>query len=137
MIGTEQHTDIAQACALLGFVGVEADFSGGNDEGGVDGVQGIKEDGERVVLEHAPYPCGHWDAAIDKYVYDERATESPEREAAYTIYAAMEAPVVDRWGSFAGDFYVSGTVTFDAATRVMKMSGEEEVKHDEPFSEEW
>lgn len=37
----------------------------------------------------------------------------------------MEGPIYEEYGGFAGDFSVSGRVTWDAETGTVSMSGEE------------
>jgi hypothetical protein len=64
-------------------------FSGGNDEGGVDAAFLITEDGEDV------------DIDVDK------------------LSDFLTSPIFSRYGSFAGDFYVDGTLTWLASGKII------------------
>lgn len=94
-----------------GFVKVVAEFSGGNDEGGVERTTAYTSyvDTEGVDL-------GGWD------------TEDP--------VAQFLAEIVDgKYGSFAGDFYVNGNVTADLESQTIEMTGSEDVPQSHPFTD--
>jgi len=90
-------------------VRAEVEYSGGNDEGGADTIRLFHEDGHKEELE----PYDNTDVLIDQL------SELPGLE----------------YGSFAGDFSVSGTFVVDLATRSIKMDGQESSY--EPVSREF
>jgi hypothetical protein len=78
-------------------VKVEIEFSGGNDEGGADSVELINPAGAKTQLR-----------------YEYGANDN-------SLYEALCGPL-DRWGSFAGEFYVNGTITWDVPIRKVFLS---------------
>lgn len=92
----------------MGAVKALVHFSGGNDEGGSDYIQILLGDGEKK--------------DIHEYVWGDSKQTAEETELA----VALAEPVYGAYGSFAGDFSVSGVVEWDVAKREVKMSGEEQ-----------
>jgi hypothetical protein len=103
----------------LGIVRIEVTFSGGNDSGGVDSTVAHMADGTEKALPESHY----W--AKEEEMDDEQA-----------LGHLVGEPVHDEWGSFAGDFYVSGTLSFDMAARRVFAKYEEEVPHTDHFDME-
>lgn len=128
---------LAKHCEALGLVRVTAEFSGGNDEGGVDGVTGTKADGTVIELHQIYWEERVWDSATRAYVTNTAQKPTGDADVINEIWSAMEYPVIDRWGSFAGEFSVSGRVEFVVADQSMTMSGSESVSHDESFESTW
>ena len=105
----EMFTRLRQMNAAKAIV----EFSGGGDEGGVDSI--TLYDGEgRLLASFTPqarskleenYSGSRWDGVC--YVPVE--PDTPNNELA----RALAAPVHERYGSFAGEFYVTGTVVYD------------------------
>lgn len=105
-------------------------FSGGGDEGGVDSIHLEALGGKELArLESPNVPC-HWNPQTNRY---EALREMTLDER---LYGALEKPVDDRYGSFAGEFQVRGTVVWDVATRTVKMDGSETYDHWESFEED-
>lgn len=98
-------------------------FSGGNDEGGADDVTLFK--GEEKVAE------------LQEWHFPERGDGKPAHgeKSNDDLVHALVAPVYAQYGSFAGEFSVYGTVTWDTATKTAKMSKEEQSGYD--HSEEY
>ena len=88
-------------------------FSGGNDEGHAESIRLLS--GEEVLGD------------IGQAQYAE--PETPDTKLA----VAMVVPVYERYGSFAGEFYVRGEVVYDVATGEVDMHGEEETRSWESF----
>jgi hypothetical protein len=79
------------------------EFGGGGDDGGVENIQLLSETGFPIcTLE----PWGG---------------EGVEKELA----AALSKPVYDKYYSFAGEFYVNGTIEYDVEKETVIMSGKE------------
>jgi hypothetical protein len=118
-----------------GAVKAYLSYSGGNDEGGVDEVVLALKDGMKVSLPTV-YVSEMWDEAARTWrrgVYDGqsfRALTEDER-----MIAALCQPVEDRYGSFAGEFYVNGTLVYDVAQRTAKADGHYRTTYEE--SETW
>lgn len=93
--------------AEAGVARAAVEFSGGNDEGGVDAIRLYDADGKEV------RSLEGWEETYAKSRGD--------------LVRELERPVDDKYGSFAGDFYVRGTVVWDLAARSCVMDGEEQV----------
>lgn len=92
----------------MGAIKAHVHFSGGNDEGGSDYIQIYLGDGERK--------------DIHEYVWGDNKQTDEETQLA----VALAEPVYESYGSFAGDFSVSGLIEWDVVKREVKMSGEEQ-----------
>jgi len=103
------------------------DYSGGNDEGGVDNTRVTYADGreelnpswcQRTYAPMVPNPdTGKW----------ERKTLTTEQERANECADAIEQPVYDRYSTFAGEFYVDGTVEYNVPEGKVRIDGNEQV----------
>lgn len=132
---------------------VQLEFSGGNDEGGVDltSFYGKHPEGTEysVAMSEDPYVI----EAHGAWYTDKDGNEIPEgmkiirdvnawRMATYDeiilskVHEALAKPIYDRYHTFAGDFYVQGTLVWDVPNRKVIMGGSEEVKSYEPFTDE-
>lgn len=95
-------------------------FSGGGDDGGVEQISLLNSEGKEI-------------GTLQEYVYGGDDKQTP---ADTELAEALSKPVYDKYYSFAGEFYVSGTVVWDAETRKHKMSGQESVETYEEFEDE-
>lgn len=103
------------------------DYSGGNDEGGVDSIKVTYADGreelnpswcQRTYAAMVPNPdTGKW----------ERKTLTRAQMYANQVADIIEHPVYDRYYSFAGDFYVEGTLVYDVPEGKAYIDGVEQV----------
>ena len=150
---TVSDTDVRHAMLALRELGVATvtiEFSGGNDEGGADGAQYLDAEGNEATVpsSNAYNESGsRYDPASGKFVQqparwvvyerggDKRDATDEEVKIA-KISQALEFPIYDRWGSFAGEFYVQGTLTWDVAKGTHRLSGQESVEHYEGFEYE-
>lgn len=114
-----ERREVFAELARRGVAQAKVHFSGGNDEGGINDVELLKADGSKVELLdqwdcHPPYDV--YDKAQGKYVPapDER---SDQHKADWILWEAFEAPMEAEYGGFGGEFYVSGTYTWDVTAR--------------------
>jgi len=98
----------------------EVVFSGGNDEGGVESVTLFGPGRKMTELKD-----------LSKYNWETRQYECPDDDS--VLYRLLEKPVDDEYGSFAGEYYVSGKIVFRTKTKEIVMEGEEEVSRSESF----
>ena len=120
-----------------GITSATVEFSGGNDEGGADRIIGQKADGTTVPLRAYDSVDIYEDRHTGKYLVAGRgAREATSEEiTAHALAEALEAPVYANWGGFGGQFYVSGTVTWDVASG--KVTEESEHEYDEDEDEDY
>lgn len=114
-------------------------FSGGNDEGGADGIDYFDADGKSI--DYIPSSEAHfstkWNPDTKRFddvgwqVTDWSVRPSVSRDATAEevtlakVAQVLEHPIYERWGSFAGEFYVHDTLTWDVATGKHTLSGQE------------
>lgn len=111
-----------QVFAALAFRGVNravVQFSGGNDEGGPDSVTLLTGEEARGTL--PTWPTGRESTAAEKADLD--------------LADALSGPVFEAYGTFAGDFDVTGEVIWDAETETVQMIRDErsEYEHSEAY----
>ena len=93
----------------LGITKAVVHYSGGNDDGGSEGISTIMEDGTTgEIKEH--YLQGEYIPGKG-YVTPDNYSEEVRKEA--ELADILVAPVYRLWGTFAGEFYVSGEITWD------------------------
>ena len=126
----------------LGVVKVNIGFSGGNDEGGADAITYLDAAGEKVetgLPETGAYQSTEFDATTNTWKptgwivteWDRDTGKHSNRPAtdeevrATQLREVLEAPIYDRFGSFAGEFSVYGDLTWDVATGTHEMHGQE------------
>lgn len=125
----------------------EVEFSGGNDEGGPDSVTLLDESRTAIAQVENFYPKAIKDHE-GNFVYEEGRDywgrtykrvkygwENPKEEAETKFYDGLAKPIYDRWGSFAGDFHVSGTLMWDVKKRTSSISGSETVEEEMDYEE--
>ena len=124
-----------------GVTTVKVSFSGGNDEGGADGFNYFDAAGNKVegMSTAVAYEYSEWNSDTRSYgpdvwkIYDTSVKghrdATPEEVEWAKVAKVLEAPIYDRFGSFAGEFYVHGEVTWDVAAGTHKMTGQEQVSH--------
>jgi hypothetical protein len=117
-----------------GIYTAEIEFSGGNDEGGADSIGFYDKNDEDVEVER------HYHSTQirvdDKWVQRELSADELEENAFLEL---VEAPLFWKFGTFAGDFSVSGILryTLDETKKYRKMSYSESVYVDrEEFSKD-
>lgn len=102
--------------AELGAVKADVEFSGGHDEGGVDGIAITLGDGSR--LDTTDWP------------------RDEETNPHWRLAELLALPVYDKYYTFAGEFSVHGIVTWDVAEKTVKMDGSETVEEWHSINEE-
>lgn len=115
----EMAIDTRQAAwdglAELGAIKADVEFSGGHDEGGVDGIAITLGDGSR--LDTCDWP---------------RDENNPH----WRLAELLALPVYERYYSFAGEFSVHGNVVWDVAEKKVMLDGSEAVEEWNTISEE-
>jgi len=112
----------AEAFAELASRGADralVEFSGGNDEGGPDSI--TLYDGDAPVCTLPAWPCGP------------DATAAQKADARFAD--ALSDPVFEAYGTFAGDFDVTGEVIWDAEDKTVQMIRDErsDYQHSEDY----
>lgn len=131
------RNELFRHLADAGVAKAVAHFSGGNDSGGVEDIYFLDDTGTRV--EKPGLLHDHvYGEDYDKY-YQPRAnsfewTLKYDAPLGLHLRDALEKPVYDRYGSFAGEFYVDGEVIFDVAAKTVKMEADQSVSDYEHYS---
>lgn len=121
--------EIFNRLRALGAAKATVEFSGGGDEGGVDSITLHDGEGNELPIKlEENYSGSRWDGT--KYVSVEPDTENNQ------LAGALSAPVNERYGTFAGEFYVSGTVDYDVVAGTVKMNKSERVESYEDSAED-
>ncbi len=139
-------SQVFNALKKMGVVKVAVRFSGGNDDGGVQYMELLKADGTKVPLEPKYHSCTMYNNGGTRTLYY-RAGEVWNAQGTYDLsgftseeitetqlYDALGEPVYSRYHTFAGDFYVDGSLIWDVVKETVKMDGEERRGY-ESFSE--
>lgn len=148
------RSEVFRILRTKGIGKVEVSFSGGNDEGGADEASFFDMEGAPIDLKLPEAYKGHSFDGQDEnkwYVHDGYEPDNPDtgrrgkpkyREATdderdlSILRASLETPIYERYHTFAGEFYVSGTLEWDVKGTRVVMDGNEEVKSYEPFNRE-
>jgi hypothetical protein len=113
----------------------EVFFSGGNDEGGIDDITVVRDDGARYKLEeHAEWRYEQQADGTWERVTVER---TPEQIQESELFEILGLPVYERYSTFAGDFHVDGVVTWNVVENTVNMSGHEDVPSSESIGGSW
>jgi hypothetical protein len=96
------------ALSALGVVSATVEFSGGNDEGGADRVMVQFTGGQQPDLL----------SALDG------GEPLADQTALRALIRKLEEPVYYRYGGFAGEFYVSGSIRWSVPDRTVEYTGE-------------
>ena len=136
---TQSEFDNAmQTLANASVATVLIEFSGGNDEGGPDAITYLDAEGDIVtgLSANAYNESGsRFDPETKRFVenpqrwvvYENNSKRdaTPEEIKRGQAARVLEHPIYDLWGSFAGEFYVHGTLTWDVAAGTYTLSGQE------------
>lgn len=132
MMQAHEKKKVFDRLAADGFTGVTCHFSGGNDDGGVDSYEfyTADRDGPIPVDDHPA-----WTTAHAGYVFDDQTgryvkSDDTELNALAEFRDLVERPIYEQFYTFAGDFYVNGTLVWDVTNRTVEMQGEEQVYED-------
>jgi hypothetical protein len=131
-------SEAMRALRSLGVTEVNVHFSGGNDSGGADSLVARDANGNEVPIpQSGAHTSSQWDPNTRTWIdtgwvvnestptgWNERpATQEEIRWA--RIGEVLEQPIYDRWGTFAGDFEVDGTLTWNVLTGTHELHGQE------------
>ena len=100
--------------AGLGVATVRVGFSGGNDDGGITGIVATLASGGEQHWEETYRDEGAYQVVDGKWTFVEKKAE-PLTEHQEMVNE-MAQSVYDKYGSFAGEFYVGGYFLWDVAT---------------------
>lgn len=126
-----ERSKVFELLAAKGAAKALVHYSGGHDEGGVNAIQLLDKDETEIgQIEEFYGPEQVWNAELKKYIDGPAPTEEQE------LSKALCAPVYDKYYSFAGEYSVSGEVTWDVTTRKVAMTGEESFESWDSFEEE-
>jgi len=125
--------DVLKELRRRGVAQAVVNFSGGNDQGGIDSIDLYDAAGEKLDAPEEMYDS-EYDPEQKRYV--ERPL-TPEQKAGNELINGLGEPVYARYGSFAGEFSVWGKVTWDVATGQVTMSGDVETPRSDSFNEVW
>lgn len=135
----EETASAMEALRSLGVVTVELEFSGGNDEGGVDSTSFFDADGNEVsvpvggAFKYTRYEGGKevdkgWHVRTGEYdkPFADQIRPATDEEIRWSeLEHVLSGPIYKRYYTFAGEFYVHGTLTWDVTTGEHKMRGQE------------
>lgn len=136
--------EVFRVLAARGIAKVEVGFSGGNDEGGADYIRATKADDTLVPLDTARAyrpmlynrVTNQWESQKWMMGYGDRAVPAtPEVIAESQLAEGLEGPIYERWGSFAGEFHVNGTLVWDVVAKTAVISGQENVETYDDFEQ--
>lgn len=116
----DTRPDKGRALSMLKATGATSalvTFSGGNDEGGVDSIELIFSPTERREIEYTDERM--WDPVQKR---DVAYQVTPDQKTINALWDLLSAPVYDRYGSFAGEFYVSGQIVYDIPKWKMELT---------------
>lgn len=104
-----EHRDrLIEAFKKRGIATARIEFSGGNDEGGADVIVFFDADNQQMDID-CDYISSHRN--IDGKWQEVELTDAEKEQNKFVDI--VEAPIYWKWGSFAGDFNVYGTLTYD------------------------
>lgn len=122
------RTELFAELRKRGVAKVSVEFSGGGDEGGVDNITLYNAEGAEIGTLEEDYGGDQWNGKEWVPVNP----PNPNTELVNTLCA----PVYEKYGSFAGEFYVNGTVDYDVEAGTVKMPHRETVERWEEYDEE-
>lgn len=109
-MSTDKHFSRNKIWEILGsrnVTKVTIAFSGGNDEGYAENPVFHMADGSTQELVISSWPQGHWRYGENGCVYTEDQL----------LYMSLEKPINDRYGTFAGEYEVSGELVWDVTLK--------------------
>lgn len=140
---TPTRAQVFDRLAEMGVATVEMEFSGGNDEGGVDVYSFLDADGKVLPqpFQNVPSISGHytWDGdtsgipagtpVVQEYCGPGRHSlrrATPAEIELRGFADALEQPIYSEYGSFAGEFSVYGVLTWNVKARTVHMNKHEQ-----------
>lgn len=128
--------EVVVTLSPLGVTKIEVEFSGGNDEGGVDDLRYLDAEGKPVdvprsnAYERTFYRNGRdvsegWKVNEGDWREQNLRDATPDEVRWARVAKIVEAPIYARYYSFAGEFHVYGTLTWDVVAGTYAMHGQE------------
>lgn len=123
---------------------IEMNFSGGNDEGGIDQIQATDLEGNEIVIEDTPWVASSYEnQTVTKGVWlPHHAHGGDFQNQKFVPLSDLDAEVLDninfrssvesiiygKYYTFAGDYYVEGTAILDISENLAKVTAHESVR---------
>ena len=123
---------------------IEMNFSGGNDEGGIDQIQATDLEGNEIVIEDTPWVASCYEnQTVTKGVWlPHHAHGGDFQNQKFVPLSDLDADVLDninfrssfeniiygKYYTFAGDYYVEGTAILDVSENLAKITAQESVQ---------
>jgi len=119
---------------------IEMNFSGGNDEGGIDQIQATDLEGNIIDIPETPWvgaeykdgtrTPGIWSSAHEGEKFQNRkfvplSDLDPEVLDNINFRSSFENIVYGKYYTFAGEYHVEGTAILDVSENVAKITGQE------------
>lgn len=123
--GTYDKTAVWEAMRKKGVSKIVAYFSGGNDEGGVNNYVMFDADGKEFEAPDDIKKDSHYTRGLYPFTQVEFFGHDEYWPKEGSLAHIIERPVDMEYGSFAGEFSVSGACTWDLKTKKVTMDGEE------------
>lgn len=125
------RSEIFSRLRELGAAKATVEFAGGGDEGGVESITLYDGEGNELPVKlEENYSGQRYNPNTQKWEPTEPNTPLQD------LAGALGAPVYERYHTFAGDFYVSGTVDYDVVAGTVKMNKSERVESYEDSDED-
>lgn len=112
------------AMQAKGVSKIVAYFSGGNDEGGVNNYDMLDAKGKTIKIPEENKKDPNYVRDTYPFTREEFFGHDEYWPKQGSIAHIVEQPIDMEYGSFAGDFSVSGACVWDLATKKVTMSGE-------------
>ena len=122
---------------------IVGNFSGGHDEGGFDEIKFTDENGKEITPESLKT---HWVTQYKLFKYDNKNevayfyqeySKSVNLNDEDELYSFMyETGALDKFGSFAGEYSVSGIVKLNVNTKKYVLDGSQTIEEYDEFCEE-
>lgn len=123
--GTYDKTKVWAAMRAKGVSKIVAYFSGGNDEGGVNSYEMYDMHGKQFETPEEARKSPDYARDIYPFTRAEFFGHEDYWPKEGSLAHMIERPVDMEYGSFAGDFSVSGEVVWDLKTQKVTMDGEQ------------
>jgi hypothetical protein len=120
---------------------IEMQFSGGNDEGGIDYTKATDLEGNEIVIEDTPWVSSFYEnQTVTEGVWFPSYSEGGNLEnQKFVPLSELDADLVDninfrtniesliysKYYTFAGEYYVEGTAILDVSENLAKITGSE------------
>lgn len=135
MLHQESKAKVFELLQAMGFDKAVVHFSGGNDEGSIDGIQLVKNSTGDIPEYSRELESDHWDilceggayTGVEKSYWHNPTPPSPITDDMF-LASFLVVPVYDKYSGFAGDFSVNGTVEWTVSSKTVYLQASESVE---------